>query len=155
MLERAECVVHGDEALGDSRLHEMVSTVTRSADGEEQFVRAYCARINRDAGQPGQGVEARGKRDAQRASHLFKRPPHDVSERLVVTWVSRMPPRPVPVTRLRVRKENKELMILTFDSRWHATFAAPFSDRRTQTCDREESGYFRGPCPREERGRPA
>jgi len=33
----------------------IVSVVTRSVDGEEQFSRTYRARINRDAGHPGHG----------------------------------------------------------------------------------------------------
>ena len=38
-----------------SRGHMIVSIVTRSVDGEEQFSGTYRARINRDAGHPGQG----------------------------------------------------------------------------------------------------
>ena len=46
----------------------IVSIVTRSVYGDEQLAASHGARINRDTGQPGQGVEARGKRDTQRAA---------------------------------------------------------------------------------------
>jgi hypothetical protein len=35
----------------------IVSIVTRSVDGEEQFSSTYRARINRVAGHPGHGIE--------------------------------------------------------------------------------------------------
>jgi len=45
----------------------------------------YRARINRDAGHPGQGVKARGSRDTQSFSHLTNGPPHCVSPGLGFT----------------------------------------------------------------------
>jgi hypothetical protein len=63
----------------------IVSIVTRTVYGEEQFSGLNRARINRDAGQPGQGVEARGRRDTQTFSHLTNRPPHSVSNGLGFT----------------------------------------------------------------------
>jgi hypothetical protein len=48
----------------------IVSIVTRSVDGEEQFSSTYRARINRDAGHPGHGVEPRPKRSQHRLRNL-------------------------------------------------------------------------------------
>src|SRR2546427_1433549 len=54
----------------------VVSIVTRSVDGDEQFSGTNRARINRHTGHPGQGVESRPRPSTQRASHLCNRPPH-------------------------------------------------------------------------------
>jgi hypothetical protein len=63
----------------------IVSIVTRTVYGEEQFSGLNRARINRDAGQPGQGVETRGRRDTQSFSRLTNCPPHCVSNGLGFT----------------------------------------------------------------------
>ena len=97
LLERFESVAHDDAAIPDGiavaaglRLrhqrgdgsatqrtrHVIVSIVTRSVDGNEQFSCTYRARINRDAGHPGHGVESRPRPNTQCASHLCNRPPH-------------------------------------------------------------------------------
>src|SRR5258708_29003494 len=54
----------------------VVSIVTRSVDGDEQFSGTNRARINRHAGHPGHGVESRPRPSTQSASHLCNRPPH-------------------------------------------------------------------------------
>src|SRR5258708_2859520 len=55
---------------------ESVSVMTRSVNGDEQLSSAYCARINRDSGQPRHGGEAPSRPGIQSASHLCNRPPH-------------------------------------------------------------------------------
>jgi hypothetical protein len=106
LVERAECLVDHKKFFADffgilrdafarhhpgcrserqSRSHMIVSIVTRTVYGEEQFSRLNRAGINRDAGQPGQGVEARGRRDTQSFSHLTNCPPHCVSNGLGFT----------------------------------------------------------------------
>ena len=105
-MQRLERVVHGKElsadfvcvlreacarhhpgccSTGQSRSHVIVSIVTRSVYGDEQFSSMNRARINRDAGHPGQGVEARGSRDTQSFSQLSHGPPHCVSPELAFT----------------------------------------------------------------------
>src|SRR2546426_11488292 len=54
----------------------VVSIVTRSVDGDEQFSGTNRARINRHAGHPGQGVESRPRPSTQSVSHMRNRPPH-------------------------------------------------------------------------------
>jgi hypothetical protein len=51
----------------------------------EKLAASHGARINRDTGQPGQGVEASGRRNTQSASHFFNRPPHSVLKGLGFT----------------------------------------------------------------------
>jgi hypothetical protein len=51
----------------------------------EQLAASHGPRINRDAGQPGQGVKASGRRNTQSASHFFNRPPHSVLKGLGFT----------------------------------------------------------------------
>ncbi len=57
-------------------LHVIVSVMTRSVYGDEQLACTYRARINRDAGQPGHGVESCARPSTHRVSHLCNRPPH-------------------------------------------------------------------------------
>ena len=57
-------------------LHVIVSVMTRSVDGDEQLSCTYRSRINRDAGQPGHGVESCARPSTHRVSHLCNRPPH-------------------------------------------------------------------------------
>jgi hypothetical protein len=58
--------------------------VTRTAYGEEQFSWLNGARINRDAGHPGHGIEPCGHWDTQSFGHLNCCPPHCVSNGLIV-----------------------------------------------------------------------
>jgi hypothetical protein len=48
----------------------IVSIVTRSVDGEEQFSSTYRARINRVAGHPGHGVDPRANVSQHRLRNL-------------------------------------------------------------------------------------
>ncbi len=105
LLECLESVGHGDTAVAhpvrkarelcfrhhgrhSSKLqrtgHMIVSVVTRSVDGHEQFSGTYRARINRHTGQPGHGVESRPRPSTQSASHLCNRPPHKLLKGLVL-----------------------------------------------------------------------
>jgi hypothetical protein len=52
---------------------------------DEQLAASHGPRINRDTGQPGQGVDASGRRNTQSASHFFNRPPHSVLKGLGLT----------------------------------------------------------------------
>jgi len=57
--------------------HVIVSVMTQSVYGDEQFSSTYRARINRDTGHPGHGVESCARPSTHRASHLCNRPPHN------------------------------------------------------------------------------
>src|SRR5437870_12816193 len=63
----------------------IVSIVTRSVDGHEQFSGTYRARINRHTGQPGHGVESRPRPRTQSGSHLCNRPPLKLLRGFVLT----------------------------------------------------------------------
>jgi len=54
----------------ESRSHMIVSIVTRSVDGEEQFSSTYRARVNRVAGHPGHGIELRPNVSQHRLRNL-------------------------------------------------------------------------------------
>src|SRR5580704_19495063 len=105
-MQRDERVVHGEQFSADAlrlrpdffpRHHpgrssarnrvsdETVSVVTRTAYREEQFSGPNRSRINRHAGHPGHGVEARGNRDTQSSGHLNRCALHRVSNGLMVT----------------------------------------------------------------------
>ncbi len=55
-----------------------MSIVPQSVYGDIQLPGTNRARINRDTGQPSQGVERRRRRDTQNLSYFVNRPPHNV-----------------------------------------------------------------------------
>jgi hypothetical protein len=56
--------------------------------GDEEFSWMYRARINRDAGQPGQGVKSMPAFARHRVSHLCNRPPHNFLKNFAFPFLS-------------------------------------------------------------------
>src|ERR1700722_8857801 len=80
------------------RHDKIVSIVTRSVYRGEELAASHGPRINRDTGQPGQGLDASGRRNTQSASHFFNRPPHRVLKGLGFTGLgSPLDQRPVRI----------------------------------------------------------
>ena len=183
LLERFEGFDHGDAAAADlarkSRelalrhhrrdcstpqraAHMIVSIVTRSVDGDEQLSGTNRARINRDAGHPGQGVECRPRPSTQSASHLCNRPPHKFLKGFLLTAlptargvfnVLRAPPfersatgspslagTPAPSPHLQNKRARCQTQNCLAALRNHdrGGRGAPFRDRQIRVCGRRE-----------------
>src|SRR5437588_11996810 len=147
----------------------IVSVVTRSVDGDEQFSGSYRARIDRHTGQPGHGVESRPRPGTQSTSHLCNRPPHKFLKGLVLVQypttrsvfnVLRAPPlrevrdwlpptsgpeRPPDWASNQRARCQTPSRFAALQNRACPTRGAPLRDRQIPAYVPKESDNFRGP----------
>ncbi len=134
------------------RGNKSVSIVTRTVYGDEQFSRLDSARINRDTGQPGHGVEPAGAADTQRVSHLYNRPPHRVSNGLGLSLNPSLSDLSASLLRLQVHgrlelrhsESARFAVTIVSSSPSAARSLAPFRGRQIRSCRRAAPATSRG-----------